>query len=484
MNRLLDSIRSLLVLSLVLVSPSSTQVGAPPLPRPSVWIGAGGAVGETVSIEVQYPGQNCPYGLVYSPNANPTGLWPPILPPYCLLAMGNLNGQGGASIPVPVPAVSGLVGLHINLVAAVDDLTSFGRSYSPVCLWVVAPPHPRRFVPISATKVIPYDPSDGHARADLQSGLMLFSGGRAGGCIPTARSDAWLYDPLRFASVQVGNMTTMRTGHVMQPLGDGTVLVVGGDWFYTAPTAELYNPTTRSFQSLGAVPFVLFGPSVALLRAPGTGREYVLIAGGSDGFAPSSQAMLYDVANRTFTPLPPMKRARRMAAAVAFPAAGAVLITGGQDAQYVTLDHAELFLLATRQFYDWGRTVHPRSGHAMIRLDATHALILGGGTTAAAAREIEVFSGLTRTAHLLPPPFRMHLPRSGFEAVMRPDGSIVVAGSLYFTYPNPGRTPELLTAAGSTLLRPMAEPGEYVGLHPLPNGGVLALGQSRDHYLQ
>ena len=46
----------------------------------------------------------------------------------------------------------------------------------------------------------------------------------------------------------------------------------------------------------------------------------------------------------------------------------AVLLTGGQDAQYSDQDHVELFLLATRQFHDWGRMVRPRSGHAMAAL--------------------------------------------------------------------------------------------------------------------
>jgi hypothetical protein len=488
MNNILVSIRVFLIpvlfLALAVNSQAGDPPGAPPVPRPSVWIGSGGAVGETAGVQIQYPGQNCPYALVYSPHANPTGTWPIILPPYSLLAAGNLDAQGSAAVLVPVPASTGLVGLPIHLVAAVDDPPSFGRSYSPVCLWAMAPQHPRRFVPLSATKLIPYKPTDGHARANLSNGHVLFSGGMVGGCIPMARDDAYVFDPVRFTTLQVGNMTTLRVGHRAQALGDGTVLVVGGDWSATTPTAELYNPTTQTFQSLGTVPFALSGATVTPIRAPGTGREYVLIAGGSTGSAPTSQAMLYDVTNRTFVALPPMKRARRMAAAVAFPATGAVLITGGQDAQYAMLDHAELFLLATRQFYDWGRTVRPRSGHVMLPLGATHALILGGGTTLDECREIEVFSGLDQKAYLLPPPYRLHQPRSGFEAVARPDGSIVVAGSLYFTYPNPGRTPELLTAAGSTLLRPVAEPDEYVMLHPLQNGGVLALGQVREHYLQ
>ena len=488
MNTFLVSIRFfpalVLFLALAVNSEAGDPPGAPPLPRPSVWIGSGGAVGETANVQIQYPGQNCPYALVYSPNADPMGHWPPILPPYSLLAAGNLDAQGSAVIPVPVPAATGLVGLDVNLVAAVDDVSSFGRSYSPVCLWVVAPQYPLRFVPISATKLIPYRPTDGHARANLSNGQVLFSGGRAGGCVPMPRDDAYVFDPVRFTTLQVGNMTTLRSGHRAQTLGDGTVLVVGGDWLATTPTAELYNPTTQSFQSLGTVPYALSGAMATPIRAPGTGREYVLIAGGTSGVGPTSQAMLYDVTNRTFVTLPPMKRARRMAAALAFPALGAVLITGGQDAQYATLDHAELFLLATRQFYDWGRMVRPRTGHVMLPAGATDALILGGGTTVSEACEIEVFSGLLRTAQVLPPPYRLHQPRSGFEATVRPDGSIVVAGSLYFTYPNPGRTPELLTASGSILLRPMAEPDEYVMLHPLLNGGVLALGQVREHYLQ
>ncbi|MBN2491423.1 MAG: hypothetical protein JXQ29_11300 [Planctomycetes bacterium] len=484
MNRRVVSIRSLVVLAAVAALAASSEAGSPPLPSPSVWIGAGGAIGEPATVQVQYPGQYCPYVLVYSPSANPTNSWPPIVPPYGLLAAGLLDAQGAAAIPVPVPGNTGLVGAKVHFVAAVDDPSSFGRSYSPVCLWTVAPPHPRRFVPVAGAKPIPYNPGNGHARATLQSGQVLFAGGMAGGCVPMARSDAYVYDPTRLASARVGDLVTPRTGHVARTLGDGTVLIVGGDWMGATPTAELYSPTAQTFQSLGPVPFTLSGATATVLRAPGTGHEYVLIAGGLGSSGPSSQAMLYDAWNRTFVALPAMKRARYQAAAVAFSAAGAVLITGGQDAQYSDQDHAELFLLATRQFYDWGRMVRPRAGHAMTALDATHALVLGGGSTPDMCREIEVFSGLGRTAQLLPPPLRLHLPRSHFEVATQPDGSVVVAGSLYAIHPNPGRTPEWLTAAGSTLLRPMAEPSEYVVLHPLLGGGVLALGLSRVHHLQ
>lgn len=475
--------RKLIPILFLLAIAARAEAGSPPLPAPSVWISAGGAVGETAVISLNYPGQFHPYALVFSNGFSSTPGWPPLLPPIHILSVGSIDSQGNASVKVWVPPSSSLIGLPIYLLGEVTDNT-WVKSYSPVCMWNIAPNLQRRFVRKSPAVSNPFGQGSSHARALMKDGNVLFCGGLSGGCVPMARSDAWIYDPLKITFIQVGSMTTPRASHVARSLSDGTVLVVGGDFNSTGPTAEFYDPLTKSFKSLGPVSTALYAHTATVVRAPGSGHEYVLIAGGYDagGAKTSDKALLYDAWNRKFIPLPNMNRARQYAATIAFPAVGAVLITGGQDNGQNAMDDAEIFLLQTRQFYPWGKMARPRYGHAMVRLSATDALILGGGTQYTGSTDLELFSGLAVGSRLLP--VRMKHPRCHFNPVVLADGSIVVAGGSSYTTGYADRTPERLTGAGSTLLRPIAEPGVSVALQELSSGGVMAFGSRSVHHLQ
>ena len=72
----------------------------------------------------------------------------------------------------------------------------------------------------------------------------------------------------------------------------------------------------------------------------------------------------------------------------------------------------------------------------------------------------------------------------GVGAVPRADPASIAPESSPGTDGAHGRWATGCWGGASAVASPMPEPGEYVELHPLPNGGVLALGQSRDHYLQ
>jgi len=88
----------------------------------------------------------------------------------------------------------------------------------------------------------------------------------------------------------IGNMTTPRAGHTATLLPDGRVLVAGGH--ATGRTAELYNPSTRTFTSTGNMT-TSRGPHTAILLTNGK----VLIMGGAQDLS----AELYDPATGTFT---------------------------------------------------------------------------------------------------------------------------------------------------------------------------------------
>ena len=473
----------LLILALVVVSLGSADAQPPPPPLHALWIYKGGAIGEVTSIAISmHIAPFRAYAIAYSHGIHSTIRKPQLLHPIHLLASGQFTSSNTAIHRVVLPDVKSLVGLPIHLQGAVSDGVTW--LFTDVCFWPIAPRIPRQFTLASSQKDFPVQPEDDNARATLADGTVLISGGRDS-FLPTIkyRGSAYVYDPARSVSTTAGMMTTGRGGHVMEPLSDGTFLVVGGDTSTTNPVAEIYDPKTRKFQAIGAVPYFLKYPVSAVIKAPGSGREYVLLAGGSQDHSdsPTARAMLYDVKNRTFVKLPDMARQRQYAAGLVM-AGGAVLITGGRNANLTVHDDAELFLLSTRTFYPWGKMTRPRFGHAMIGLDAYRALVLSGADQNGNLRDMEVFDGLQLRSY--PLPFRLHVGRFRFDPVVLADGSILVAGGRFNAPSFMGRIPEVLTAAGSTLLRPIGELHPKVDIQALKGGGAMAFGFSTVHHLK
>lgn len=466
--------RLVLIVPLLVLIPAlefrcDAQPDTPP-PPPWTWIESGGAVGEVVTMGMQSANtRNAPYVLACSPRINPNTRYVNLLPPVQVLAVGWNDAQGRVLHRVSIPAASGLVGLSIYFQGAV----AMGQGIwdiSVVCQWLIAPTGGRRFVRLPGVKSIPYTAGDGHAQENLADGTVLLCGGIAGPV--NYRRDAHVFDPTRNASQRVGDMTTDRQGHVARRLPDGTVLVIGGDRTATAPTAELYDPKQKQFLSLGTVPHAFFEPLAVLTHDPVSGRDFVLVAGGYGTFWPNATAgaLLYDVQKRSFLTLAGMTRPRAGAAAIALHA-GAVLITGGRDGSAKPLDTAEVFLPATRQFYAWGKLRHARYDHAALAVDPFRVVLIGGVDAAGSRRDLELFDGIARTSTSLP--VRMHVGRSRIRPVVQPGGSILLAGGVYDLG---GRTPEILSAAGSTLLRPIPEEAFSVEVLAPAGGSVFALG--------
>lgn len=454
---------------------------APPAPRPWVSVSAGGAHGETATVSLRFAGAGLTYVLAASPVYSPAST-PPILPPIAILSVGLLLPDGTARVPIAVPRAPQLAGTRIHLMAWVHDNAWPSQAWlqSDVCTWVIAHQSARRFVP--AMNTLSFSANDGHARALLADGRVLFCGGRYSGGIPQSRLDAQVYDPVRKTATTVANMTTGRCGHVAVPLPDGTVLVVGGDTNILTPTAELYDPQTSSFRSLGAVPTYLSSPYAVSIRDPASARPYVLIGGGFGVGDVSDLATLWDVTAGKVAALVQMGRKRMDAAAVALPGFGAVLVTGGSDGNGRHRRDAELFLLPARKFFPWGGLTTPRAGHAMVRLDASHALVLGGGPTSQGSADLEVFDAFTGKSVLLP--LRMAVARYRFGVVTLADGSLLIAGGNSYAAALPGRTPEIVTVFGSTVLRPIPEFSPLIELQALASGGVIAIGGGATFDLQ
>jgi uncharacterized protein (TIGR03437 family) len=149
--------------------------------------------------------------------------------------------------------------------------------------------------------------ADGSSSAILlPNGKVLFTGGNESltcGGKPGPGPNGVLYDPATGAfSPTAGTMTANRLDHSATLLGDGTVLLAGGEvcpeWGGPGAlaSAEIYNPTTDTFVATGNMVFARYSQAMVLLPS-GT----VLVAGGIE--YGGDLAEIYHPANATAPPV-------------------------------------------------------------------------------------------------------------------------------------------------------------------------------------
>jgi galactose oxidase-like protein len=139
----------------------------------------------------------------------------------------------------------------------------------------------------------------------LQNGQVLIAGGTSPLSAKSLNS-AEMYDPATGTFTQVGAMIIGRSGHTATLLNNGRVLIAGGSQnprgAFTTPTAELYNPNTKSFEPTGGMHSSRSGHTATL-----TSEGKVLIAGGYTQGGPAGMSdrvrtsELYDPQTGTFS---------------------------------------------------------------------------------------------------------------------------------------------------------------------------------------
>jgi len=108
-------------------------------------------------------------------------------------------------------------------------------------------------------------------------------------------------------------MTHARAGHTATLLGDGTVLIAGGETSYNGGrtklnTAEIYDPSTGLFTSTATMNDHRDDNTATLISGSGTMLDgQVLIEGGFFNLHAENTAEIYDPVGKTFTPTANMK---------------------------------------------------------------------------------------------------------------------------------------------------------------------------------
>lgn len=245
-------------------------------------------------------------------------------------------------------------------------------------------------------------PRSFHTATVLNDGRVLVAGGQAGGHGPFAR-EAEILDPVAGTWSPAGTIEQGRSFHAATLLADGRVLVTGGQGDSHGTSLRdgaVYDPAANDWSVVPQLMAVGRSQHSATLLAGGA----VLVAGGTpqrqgdnDGDQIQASAEIYDPADWSFRPLPPMRQARAAHAALALPD-GRVLVVGGQSSAngaVVPAATAELFDPRASRWLGAGSLVRAEGSGRTVGV-----LLAGQGCGGACGQVLVVDGG----AQLLEPP--------------------------------------------------------------------------------
>ncbi len=214
-----------------------------------------------------------------------------------------------------------------------------------------------------------------HKATALSDGRVLITGGRNAAGIVIA--DAEIFDPSTGESSAVAPMGTARVDHTATLLKDGRVLITGGsNATGTLNSAEIFDPSTGTFSAVSGRLNMARARHTATLLSSGK----VLIAGGDvtptlvdpNGTDVTGTAEIFDPTARTFGDLVLLQRSRSDHTATLFSNDTVWLVGGGNNT-------IESFSASTEAFTLSDTTMTAmRSGHDAIALSDTRLLFLGG----------------------------------------------------------------------------------------------------------
>ena len=217
----------------------------------------------------------------------------------------------------------------------------------------------------------------GHSATTMLNGKVLIVGG-SNNLGTSFYNTAEIYDPSTRSFTLLANlMVSARSYHTATLLNSGKVLIAGGgNSTGLLNSAELYDPVTNAFASTAGNMSTSRYQHTASLLQNGT----VLVVGGSAaGAMVNNSADLYDPIADSFTATLHLMTSRRTGQAASLLQNGSVLITGGQNGAFVNLDTGEVYEPIAQTFTSVSNTMSvPRSHHTSILLDDGTVLVAGG----------------------------------------------------------------------------------------------------------
>jgi galactose oxidase-like protein len=287
-------------------------------------------------------------------------------------------------------------------------------------------------------------PRAGQTITMLRNGRVLLTGGVQNAGFRSQLSSAEIYDPAAGTFSATGSMSVPREGHTATMLRDGRVLIAGGsdNGIHTLDSAEIYDPSSGTFRRTGH----LHQPRVAHVAALlGTGK--VLIAGGGRGGMPGGYisydtAEMYDPSTRSFSAMRAHMKSDRVGAAAVKLNDGRVLIVGGKSGRVVTSRHrnlssltplntAEIFDPESGTFIRTGDMSAPHYLATATMLDNGDVLVVGGwtirGPLVVGMRDAEVYQPETNRFVSVG---QTNVPRLTNTATLLNDGEVLIAGGV------------------------------------------------------
>jgi hypothetical protein len=272
-----------------------------------------------------------------------------------------------------------------------------------------------------------------HTATLLGDGHVLVTGGNDSGSLGSAQ----LYDPATNGWSNAAPMKFARHGHAAVLLRSGKVLVAGGFAPTADPvspasgytrTAEIYDPATNTWTKAANMSTGRFQPTMTVLK---DGR--VLVAGGSgdvetpDGIhaaVPLESAELYDPDTNSWTDVPSMSVPRSLATATLLES-GEVLVAGGFDHATGELRSAELYDPSSNAWSATGPLADARDSATATALPNGEVLVAGGDGGHGALASAERYEPGSGTWHAAA---NMAGARQTAAAALLKDGTVLVAG--------------------------------------------------------
>ena len=315
----------------------------------------------------------------------------------------------------------------------------------------------------------------GAAAVLLTDGRVLITGGTDSSGVPQGTAE--VYDPTNETFTAASPMNVPRANHAAIVLISGDVLVTGGltTGGGYSDSAEIYSVSSQQWTLLPSSIGVGLADQAMALLSDGN----ILIAGGTSTTKVVGSIVLFNFADKTFTPIGTLLTPRTNAVAAATPD-GRVLIAGGADINGAVLASTEIFTYSTSTLTGTvaaGPTMtSPRVG-ATATSTYDGVAVIGGNNGQNDLGTAEIFSQWTNTFKLV----SGGTPRSHHFAVLLPkNGSILAMGG------TGGAKVDLLepwanSAAGAFLAAPDSLDNQDGGFGaPAGLGSFLAAGGTGD----